>query len=220
MKLPQPNDRISEYVLIERVGTGAFGQVFKARHHVWPDQIVAIKIPTDPDYVRMLRREGIGLHHVDFGGGLGIRYRDEEPPAIGELIAALLARVDARGHADKTVLVEPGRSIVGNAGVLLARTIVVKRGTEKNFAVVDAAMNDLMRPALYDAWHDIVAVAPRPGPARRYEVVGPVCESGDFLGHGRELAVEEGDLLAVIAETPPSVSPMDAKRFENWESGA
>jgi diaminopimelate decarboxylase len=150
------------------------------------------------DLVDELQREGIGLHHVDFGGGLGIRYRDEEPPAIGELIAALLARVDARGHADKTVLVEPGRSIVGNAGVLLARTIVVKRGTEKNFAVVDAAMNDLMRPALYDAWMDVQPVRPRDSGAILCDVVGPVCESGDWLARDRALAVAPGDLIAVM----------------------
>ncbi|MCX8114079.1 MAG: diaminopimelate decarboxylase, partial [Burkholderiaceae bacterium] len=150
------------------------------------------------DLVDELQREGIGLHHVDFGGGLGIRYRDEEPPAIGELIAALLARVDARGHADKTVLVEPGRSIVGNAGVLLARTIVVKRGTEKNFAVVDGAMNDLMRPALYDAWMDVQPVRPRDSGAVLCDVVGPVCESGDWLARDRALALAPGDLIAVM----------------------
>ncbi len=151
------------------------------------------------DLVDELQRDGIRLHHVDFGGGLGIRYRDEDPPAIGELIAALLARVDARGHADKTILVEPGRSIVGNAGALLARTIVVKRGTEKNFAIVDAAMNDLMRPALYDAWMDVRPVRPRDSGALACDVVGPVCESGDWLARDRTLALAPGDLVAVMS---------------------
>ncbi len=150
------------------------------------------------DLVDELQRDGIRLHHVDFGGGLGIRYRDETPPAVGELIAALLARVDARGHADKTILVEPGRSIVGNAGVLLARTIVVKRGAENNFAIVDAAMNDLMRPALYDAWMDVQPVQPRASGAIVCDVVGPVCESGDWLARERALALAPGDLVAVM----------------------
>ncbi len=151
------------------------------------------------DLVDELQHDGIRLHHVDFGGGLGIRYRDEDPPAIGELIAALLARVDARGHADKTILVEPGRSIVGAAGALLARTIVVKRGTERNFAIVDAAMNDLMRPALYDAWMDVRPVRPRDSDALACDVVGPVCESGDWLARDRTLALAPGDLVAVMS---------------------
>jgi diaminopimelate decarboxylase len=150
------------------------------------------------DLVDELQREGIRLHHIDFGGGLGIRYRDEAPPAIDELIAALLARVDARGHRDKTILVEPGRSIVGNAGALLARTIIVKRGTEKNFAIVDAAMNDLMRPALYDAWMDVQPVRPRAAEPIVCDVVGPVCESGDWLARDRTLALAPGDLIAVM----------------------
>lgn len=150
------------------------------------------------DLVDELQRQGIRLHHVDFGGGLGICYRDEVPPAIGELIAALLARVDARGHADKTILVEPGRSVVGNAGALLARTIIVKRGTEKNFAIVDAAMNDLMRPALYDAWMDVQPVRPRDSGVLICDVVGPVCESGDWLARERALALAPGDLLAIM----------------------
>jgi diaminopimelate decarboxylase len=150
------------------------------------------------DLVDELQRDGIRLHHIDFGGGLGICYRDEVPPAIGELIAALLARVDARGHADKTILVEPGRSIVGNAGVLLAGTIIVKRGAEKNFAIVDAAMNDLMRPALYDAWMDVQPVRPHDSGAIVCDVVGPVCESGDWLARDRALALAPGDLIAVM----------------------
>ncbi|GAB4467151.1 MAG: diaminopimelate decarboxylase [Burkholderiaceae bacterium] len=151
------------------------------------------------DLVDELQREGIRVHHIDFGGGLGIRYRNEQPPAADALIGALLARVDARGHRDKTILVEPGRSIVGNAGVLLARTIIVKRGPQKNFAIVDAAMNDLMRPALYDAWMDVQAVRPRDAEAIVCDVVGPICESGDWLARDRSLALAPGDLVAVMS---------------------
>jgi len=144
-----------------------------------------------------LRAEGFEIEHLDLGGGLGIRYQSEEhPPTIGEYVAALLA-----GLGDKSVrvLVEPGRSLVGNAGLLLTRTEYIKQSTARCFVVVDAAMNDLLRPALYAAWHDIRPVRTRPhGTARQCQVVGPVCESGDFLGRDRLLAVEEGDLLAVM----------------------
>ena len=150
------------------------------------------------DLVDALAGEGIELAHIDFGGGLDIRYRDESPPAAAELIGALVARVDARGHGGKTLMFEPGRSIVGPAGALLTRVNIVKPGVEKNFLVVDAAMNDLLRPALYDAWMDVQPVQLRRGPARTYDVVGPVCESGDWLARDRELAVEPGDLLAVL----------------------
>jgi diaminopimelate decarboxylase len=150
------------------------------------------------DLVDALATEGIRLSHIDFGGGLDIRYRDENPPPAAELIAALTARVDARGHGDKTLLFEPGRSIVGNAGALLTRANIVKQGEEKSFLVVDAAMNDLIRPALYDAWMDVQPVASRDGPARTYDVVGPICESGDWLARERQLAVEAGDLLAIL----------------------
>jgi diaminopimelate decarboxylase len=146
--------------------------------------------------VDVLGREGIAVSHLDLGGGLGIRYRDETPPPIAEYLGALLDQV---GNRAVRILLEPGRSLVGNAGVLLARVEYLKPGAERNFAIVDAAMNDLLRPALYDAWHDIVPVAARPGPARRYDVVGPVCETGDFLGHQRDLAVAEGDLLAIMS---------------------
>jgi len=105
----------------------------------------------------------------------------------------------AIGERPVRVLVEPGRSIIGNAGLLLTRTEYVKRTSERSFVIVDAAMNDLVRPALYDAWHDIAPVAPRAAPKRRYDVVGPVCETGDFLGRARDLAVEEGDLLAIMS---------------------
>ncbi|THF62961.1 diaminopimelate decarboxylase [Pseudothauera nasutitermitis] len=145
--------------------------------------------------VDRLAAEGIELEHIDLGGGLGIRYRDEEPPAVADYLAPLLAPFDGRREE---LMFEPGRSLVGNAGLLLTRIEYLKPGVEKNFAVIDAAMNDLARPALYDAWHDIVEVAPRAS-VRRYEVVGPVCESGDFLGRDRSLGVEAGDLLAVLS---------------------
>jgi len=150
------------------------------------------------DLVDALARDGIELAHIDFGGGLDIRYRDENPPAAGELIDALVARVDARGHGGKTVMFEPGRSIVGPAGALLTRVNIVKPGTEKNFLIVDAAMNDLLRPALYDAWMEVQPVQPRSGPGRTYDIVGPICESGDWLAHDRPLEVETGDLLAIL----------------------
>jgi diaminopimelate decarboxylase len=150
------------------------------------------------DLVDALAAEGIRLSHIDFGGGLDIRYRDETPPPAAELIGALAARVDARGHGDKTLLFEPGRSIVGNAGALLTRANIVKKGEEKSFLVVDAAMNDLIRPALYDAWMDVQPVASRDGPAGTYDIVGPICESGDWLARERRLAVEAGDLLAIL----------------------
>jgi diaminopimelate decarboxylase len=148
------------------------------------------------ELVDALAREGIALHHLDFGGGLGIRYRDEAPPPVAQYLGALLERVGAR---PLKILLEPGRALVGNAGALLTRVEYLKPGAEHSFAIVDAAMNDLLRPALYDAWHDIVPVAARSGPTRRYDVVGPVCETGDFLGHGRDLALEEGDLLAIMS---------------------
>ena len=146
------------------------------------------------ELVGALEGRGVRLHHIDLGGGLGIRYRDETSPAIADYLRPMLAKLAGRSER---ILLEPGRALVGNAGVLLARVEYLKQGSERNFAVVDAAMNDLLRPALYDAWHDIVPVAPRGGATRRYEVVGPVCETADFLGHARDLALEEGDLLAI-----------------------
>jgi diaminopimelate decarboxylase len=148
------------------------------------------------ELVDALAREGIALHHLDLGGGLGIRYQDETPPPVAEYIDAMLERVGTR---PLRILLEPGRALVGNAGALLTRVEYLKPGAEHSFAIVDAAMNDLLRPALYDAWHDIVPVAARTGPTRRYDVVGPVCETGDFLGYGRDLALEEGDLLAIMS---------------------
>ena len=150
------------------------------------------------DLVDALTAEGIELSHIDFGGGLDIRYRDERPPAAAELIGALAARVDARGHGGRKLMFEPGRSIVGAAGALLTRVNIVKPGAEKNFLVVDAAMNDLLRPTLYDAWMDVQPVQPRSGPVRSYDVVGPICESGDWLARDRRLASEPGDLLAIL----------------------
>ena len=151
------------------------------------------------DLVERLEREGIGLHHLDFGGGLGIAYRDEAPPPISHWIEAITRRVDARGHRGKTLLFEPGRSIVGPAGALLTRVIGLKTGAGGNFAIVDAAMNDQMRPALYGAWMDVQPVTARDRPVRTYDVVGPVCESGDWLARERALAIEAGDLLAMLS---------------------
>ncbi len=175
--------------------------------------------------VDKLAGEGIRLGHLDMGGGLGIRYRDETPPAVADYVTALLDVL--RGRSERLIL-EPGRALVGNAGVLLTRVEYLKHGEEKNFAIVDAAMNDLMRPALYDAYHEILPVqlepSPQSSPARGrggereagqagilsqdknsqrqsliYEIVGPVCETGDFLGHARELAIAPQSLLAVLS---------------------
>ena len=146
--------------------------------------------------VDQLRADGIVLEHIDLGGGLGIRYDAETPPAIADYAQALLGAL--QGRSEK-LIVEPGRVLVGNAGVLLTRIEYLKHGEEKHFAIVDAAMNDLMRPALYDAYHAIRPVVQGRAPQQVYEVVGPVCETGDFLGHARELAVAQGDLLAVMS---------------------
>lgn len=142
-----------------------------------------------------LQSEGIALDHVDIGGGLGIRYRDESPPAAGDYARALTSRLGSRALQ---LLLEPGRALVGQAGLLLTRVEYLKHGRERNFAVVDAAMNDLLRPALYDAWHEVRPVRAGSGDAR-YEIVGPVCETGDFLARDRALDLREGDLLAVMA---------------------
>ena len=140
--------------------------------------------------------DGIALSHLDLGGGLGIRYRDEE--TIDPYQYALAVR-RARGTRKHRLLFEPGRFLIGHAGVLLTRVLYLKPGEARDFAIIDAAMNDLIRPALYGAWHPIDPVRPRDGPTRRWELVGPVCESGDFLGHDRDLALAAGDLLAVRA---------------------
>ncbi|KAA6166546.1 diaminopimelate decarboxylase [Pseudomonas marginalis] len=137
---------------------------------------------------------GIYLHHIDLGGGVGVRYRDEEPPLITDYIQAVRERIEGR---DLTLMFEPGRYIVANAGVLLTQVEYLKHTEHKDFAIVDAAMNDLIRPALYQAWMNVTAVTPRASVARAYDIVGPICETGDFLAKDRELALEEGDLLAV-----------------------
>ena len=151
------------------------------------------------DLVEQLEREAISLRHLDFGGGLAIAYRDEAPPAIGQWVGAITRRVDARGHRDKMLLVEPGRSIVGPAGALLTRVIGLKAGGERDFAIVDAAMNDQMRPALYDAWLDVQPATERARPERTLDIVGPVCESGDWLARERRLAIGPGDVLAMLS---------------------
>ena len=146
--------------------------------------------------IDQLSATGISLHHIDLGGGLGIRYKDEDAPTVKSYLQPLLQELKNR---KLKILLEPGRRLVGNAGVLLTRVEYLKPGEVKNFAIIDAAMNDLARPALYDAWHDIVPVNPRNGEASNWEIVGPICESGDFLGHHRQLSIEPGDLLAVMS---------------------
>jgi diaminopimelate decarboxylase len=144
--------------------------------------------------IDQLEAAGITLHHIDLGGGLGIRYRNENPPTPAEQIHALLHEL---GNRKLEVLIEPGRAIIGNAGVLITEVLYLKHNAHKNFAIIDAAMNDLMRPALYSAWMDIVPLQPREGDAQSYDLVGPVCETGDFLGKDRMLNLQPGDLLAV-----------------------
>ena len=169
------------------------------------------------DLVEAVEARGIAIHHLDLGGGLGITYADETPPSAETLMKRLLARIDARDHGHRKIMVEPGRSLVGNAGVLVSEVLYLKPGTqppgdpsgrerqgtasgaEKNFCIVDAAMNDLMRPAMYQAWMNIVACRLRDEPPQVCDVVGPVCESGDWLGHDRSLAVRAGDFIAVLS---------------------
>ena len=158
------------------------------------------------ELIDTLHAEGIHIHHLDVGGGLGIDYgTGEQPPvATRDYVNRVFARIDAwraekHGGAPVKVIFEPGRSIVGNAGVLLMSVEFLKPGEEKNFCVIDAAMNDMARPALYQAWMDVKPVAPRAGEAVTYDLVGPVCESGDWLARDRALAVEPGDVLAMMA---------------------
>jgi diaminopimelate decarboxylase len=148
------------------------------------------------ELVGALRADGIRLHHLDLGGGFGIRYRDEQPMDIGAYCRRLAERLKDSGLR---VMLEPGRAIVGPAGVLLTRVEYLKLDKAKRFAVVDASMSELIRPALYASWHDIVPVAERPAPAQAFDVVGPVCESSDVLGTDRALALEAGDLLAILS---------------------
>ena len=143
-----------------------------------------------------LAARGIRIEHLDLGGGLGVRYKDETPPLAGDYIAAVRERIAGRNLA---LVFEPGRSIVANAGVLLTRVEYLKHTEHKDFAIIDAAMNDLIRPALYQAWMDVEPVSPREGEARASDLVGPICETGDFLAKNRELVLEEGDLLAVCS---------------------
>ncbi|GLO11440.1 diaminopimelate decarboxylase [Pseudomonas putida] len=148
------------------------------------------------DLVDRLADCGIHLRHLDLGGGVGVRYRDEEPPLVADYIKAIRERV---GKRDLALVFEPGRYIVANAGVLLTRVEYLKHTEHKDFAIIDAAMNDLIRPALYQAWMGVSAVTPREGEGRAYDLVGPICETGDFLGKDRVLNLAEGDLLAVAS---------------------
>lgn len=151
------------------------------------------------DLVESVESHGIRLPHLDLGGGLGITYTDERPPAADALVGALLARIDARGHGHRKLLLEPGRSLVGNAGVLLTEVLYLKPGDAKNFCIVDAAMNDLMRPAMYEAWMAIEPCRLRDEAPVTMDVVGPICESGDWLGRDRALAVQAGDVIAILS---------------------
>jgi diaminopimelate decarboxylase len=146
--------------------------------------------------VDALAADGIAVHHIDLGGGLGIRYRDETPPPVAEYAKSVLKTLGSR---TQKLLFEPGRLLTGNAGVLLSEVLFLKHGQDRNFAVVDAAMNDLMRPALYEAWHDVLPLRATPAGGRVYDIVGPVCESGDFLARDRQLSVNPGDLIAIAS---------------------
>ncbi|MDF1628687.1 MAG: diaminopimelate decarboxylase [Alcanivoracaceae bacterium] len=145
------------------------------------------------DLVERLQAKGIPIRHLDLGGGLGVRYRDETPPEPAEYIAALLKHIPA----DMPVHIEPGRAIAANAGLFVSKVLFLKPTAEKNFAIVDGAMNDLIRPSLYSAWMEIIPVQPHDADCREWDIVGPVCETGDFLGKERTLALESGDLLAI-----------------------
>ncbi|MBX9960460.1 MAG: diaminopimelate decarboxylase [Burkholderiaceae bacterium] len=151
------------------------------------------------DLVDAIEAAGIHLHHIDFGGGLGIDYNGDTPPAADALWARLLAKLDARGYGERQLMIEPGRSLVGNAGVCLTEVLYLKPGEQKNFCIVDAAMNDLPRPAMYEAYHQIVPLTARAGSTSTWDLVGPICESGDWLGRDRALDVQPGDLLAVLS---------------------
>ena len=151
------------------------------------------------DLVQSIEAAGVPIHHIDLGGGLGIDYHGDTPPQADQLWAKLLAKLDARGYGDRALMIEPGRSLVGNAGVCVTEVLYLKPGEQKNFCIIDAAMNDLPRPAMYQAYHQIVPVTLSQTKTSCWEVVGPVCESGDWIGHDRELAVAQGDLLAVLS---------------------
>ena len=152
------------------------------------------------DLVQAIEAAGVPIHHIDFGGGLGIDYNGDTPPAADALWARLLAKLDARGYGQRQLMIEPGRSLVGNAGACVTEVLYLKPGEQKNFCIVDAAMNDLPRPAMYQAFHAIVPLAAQAaGTGAIYDVVGPVCESGDWIGRDRSLAIEPGALLAVLS---------------------
>lgn len=151
------------------------------------------------DLVQSIEAAGVPIEHIDFGGGLGIDYHGDTPPQADALWQQLLQRLDARGFGDRKIFIEPGRSLVGNAGVCLTEVLYQKPGEQKNFLIVDAAMNDLPRPAMYQAFHRIVEVTPRADAPVTWDVVGPVCESGDWLGRDRSLAAQAGDVLAVLS---------------------
>ena len=151
------------------------------------------------DLIEEIEAAGIPIHHIDFGGGLGINYNGDTPPAADVLWTQLLAKIDARGFGERQFMIEPGRSLVGNAGLCVTEVLYLKPGEEKNFCIVDAAMNDLPRPAMYQAFHAIAPLQVRAAPAQTYDVVGPVCESGDWIGRDRSLVVQPGDRLAVLS---------------------
>ncbi len=151
------------------------------------------------DLVELIEAAGIPIHHLDFGGGLGINYNGDTPPAADALWAELLARLDKRGFGQRQLMIEPGRSLVGNAGVCVSEVQFIKPGEQKNFCIIDAAMNDLPRPAMYEAFHQIVPLKLSDAPTQVYDVVGPVCESGDWIGHDRALNAQAGDKLAVLS---------------------
>jgi diaminopimelate decarboxylase len=158
------------------------------------------------DLVESIEAAGISIQHLDFGGGLGINYNGETPPAADDLWHKLLAKLDARGFGQRQLMIEPGRSLVGNAGICVTEVLYLKPGEQKNFCIIDAAMNDLPRPAMYQAYHAIINIATQAinTPAidendTIYDVVGPVCESGDWIGRDRALTVKQGDLLAVLS---------------------
>ena len=151
------------------------------------------------DLVTEIEAAGVPIHHIDFGGGLGINYNGDTPPEADALWAQLLAKLDARGFGERQLMIEPGRSLVGNAGVCLSEVLYLKPGEHKNFCIIDAAMNDLPRPAMYQAFHHITPLQVREGAGVVYDVVGPVCESGDWIGRDRALNVQPGDVLAVLS---------------------
>ena len=163
------------------------------------------------DLVEAIETAGVPIHHLDLGGGIGIDYEGSPLPPLGEFMAAMLAKLDARGHGHRALAFEPGRSIVGNAGVLLTTVEYLKPTPYKNYAIVDAGMNDLMRPTLYQAYHGMTEVVQSQAAPHTYDVVGPVCESGCWLGKNRSLAVAQGDVIAIL-----SAGAYAASMFSNY----